>query len=535
MTGWAIETLVATTLLMLLALIARGPVRRVFGPGIAYMLWLLPLARMVLPPLPASWRETAAAPLPAHLTPIARASDTITVLVVKPLGLGDAAAPVAHHPSLGLLIAALWIAGAAAFFAWHWIAHVRFCRRMLARAVPSAASAPGVRVIESDAAAGPLAFGVLRRYVAFPRDFADRYDSDERDLALAHELGHHARGDLVANWAALIALAIHWFNPVAWRAFRAFRADQEMANDARVLRGRDAAFRHAYGRAIVKSAHGGAIGAACHLHTIHALKGRLKMLSAARKSRTRILGGAAIVGTLIVTGLGLTASGTQAAEGLRAKVGKTIGVDLTRPVELARSDGAPVALAAVAQDDVAPVATVDPSVPPPPPVPAPEVAPAPYPAPAAMPAPPAPPAPAIAGTRRIERTRVIQDGKVVTDNVNAIMADMPEVSSRNCGHGDLQQMVINDQSGGKNRIIICTDRISEVAAKGAAEGATIAANSADIERNAYRSALAGLQTARTRLMTDNRLSADERNEALSSIDESIKEMQDDLAHAGADD
>ncbi|MBY8827279.1 M56 family metallopeptidase [Hephaestia mangrovi] len=523
MIGWAIETLVATTLLMLLVLALRGPVRRAFGAGVAYLLWLLPVLRMALPPLPASWRESGAVPLPESFTPIARASDTITVLVVKPLGLGDAAASGAQHPSLGLVLAALWGVGAAAFFLWHWVAHLRFCRRMLARAVPSNTSAPGVAVIESDAAAGPLAFGVVRRYVAFPRDFADRYDADERDLALAHELGHHARGDLLANWAALVVLAIHWFNPVAWHAFRAFRADQEMANDARVLKGRDAAFRHAYGRAIVKSAHGGAISAACHLHTIHALKGRLKMLSSARKSKSRVVGGAAIVGTLIVTGLGLTASGTQAAEGLRVKVSKTIGVDLSRPVSMALAAPAasprPLAIAnAAPQDDTAPVATVDPDVPPAPPAPAAE------PAPAAMPAMarPVPPAPPVAP---------IVDSKMIQAQVDAAMADMPEVSSANCGRADAKQMVIHDQSGGRNRIIICNDRIAMVAAK--ASG--MAVNSAEIERNAYRSALAGLQTARSKVMSDQRLGAEERDQALRSIDESMKEMQDDLAHAGGDD
>jgi beta-lactamase regulating signal transducer with metallopeptidase domain len=506
MIGWAIETLVATTLLMLVVLAVRRAVRRVFGAGVAYMLWLLPLLRMALPPLPASWRETAAAPLPDSFTPIARASDTITVLVVKPLGLGDAAAPGVQHPSLGLVLAALWGIGAAAFFLWHWLAHVRFCRRMLAHAVPSSASAPGVAVIESAAAAGPLAFGVLHRYVAFPRDFADRYDRDERDLALAHELGHHARGDLIANWAALAVLAVHWLNPVAWRAFRAFRADQEMANDARVLSGRDAAFRHAYGRAIVKSAHGGAISAACHLHTVHALKGRLKMLSAARKSKRRIAGGAAIVGTLIATGLGLTASGTQAAEGLRARVGKTIGVDLAQPV--ATAIAAPAASPAIAvtpapQDDAAPVAEVHPDVPPIPPVP---------------PVPPVPPAPFV-------------DGRMIQAQVDAAMADIPEVSSTDCGHGDAKQLVISDRASGGNRIVICNDRIAAVSAR----GAEIAVNSAGIERNAYRSALAGLRTARSKVANNPRLGAEGRNEALRSIDESIREMQNYLAHAGEDD
>ena len=159
--------------------------------------------------------------------------------------------------------------------------HASFCRRSVRSGEPVDWIAR-VRIIESPAAPGPLAFGLLRRYVAFPSDFAARYDADERDLALAHELGHHARGDLVANWVGLAMLAVHWFNPLAWRAFHAFRADQEMANDARVLAGRPLWQRHAYACAIVKAAHGGAVSAACHLHSVRDLKGRIKMLTTDR-------------------------------------------------------------------------------------------------------------------------------------------------------------------------------------------------------------------------------------------------------------
>ena len=197
--------------------------------------------------------------------------------------------PPPSIPRLGLADRRLWVVGRGGVSRCGIrLAHARFCRRMLGECGASGGSRGGVHVIETDAARGPLAFGIWRRYVAFPRDFTDRYDADERDLALAHELGHHARGDLIANWVALVVLALHWFNPVAWRAFRAFRADQEMANDARVLAGRDADLRHAYACAIVKAAHGGAVSAACHLHTIDDLKGRLRMLSTTRKSRGRV-------------------------------------------------------------------------------------------------------------------------------------------------------------------------------------------------------------------------------------------------------
>ncbi|MBA4041849.1 MAG: peptidase M56, partial [Sphingobium sp.] len=52
MIGWAIEGLIASTLLMLAVLMLRGPVRRSFGAGIAYALWVLPVARLLLPPMP---------------------------------------------------------------------------------------------------------------------------------------------------------------------------------------------------------------------------------------------------------------------------------------------------------------------------------------------------------------------------------------------------------------------------------------------------------------------------------------------------
>ena len=265
--GWSIDALIASALLMAAVMLVRGPVRRAFGPQIAYALWALPALRLLLPPLPAGWWQTEA------VAPVTRASETIVVYLT----------PVARAtgPSLGTVVALGWGVGAALFLGWHLVRHTRFCRAVLSRG-ERVDECDGIQVIASAAAPGPLAFGVWRRYVAFPRDFAERYDADERALALAHELGHHERRDLLANWAALLVLALHWFNPLAWRAFRAFRADQELANDARVLARCDAAARHAYGRAIVKAAHGRAFSAACHLHTIADLKGRLRMLATSR-------------------------------------------------------------------------------------------------------------------------------------------------------------------------------------------------------------------------------------------------------------
>ncbi len=519
LTGWVVETFVASTLLMLLVLAVRGPVRKAFGAHIAYALWLIPVARMLMPPLPGDWqltrllepftRKAVEAPgfvagvikpesLPAEIP--AGSLPQITVELAGHQASAALVPPtmVANGPSLLVLLLGLWVIGALGFLAYHLIAHRRHCARLLAAARIDRTVAQGrVRVIETGAAHGPLAFGIFRKYVAFPRDFSERYDEVERDLALAHELGHHARGDLIANWAALIVLALHWFNPVAWRAFRAFRADQEMACDALVLAGRAQALRHAYGRAIVKSAHGGAVSAACHLHTINEVKGRLRMLSKTQKNTpARLAAGLAGVSALTLAALGLTASGTQAAETIKEKVVSVTSV-------------------ALGQDAPAPVA-------PPAPAASPEAA--------AAPEAPAPAKPHV----QVYRLSQNGDGKAVkkvvvvhTDgsrqetvmpDLDKIMADMPEIRSINCRGKNGDAVVENRQEGAKKLVIICNDRI-------AALSMNAAQTAMRSKQFGMRSAMFGLQQARATIAGQTDLTPEQKAKALKGIDEAVAELQ----------
>ena len=498
MIGWLIEALVASTVLMIAVLILRTPARRAFGAQIAYALWLLPVLRLLLPPLPAAWWQAVA------VAPVQRATEQMTILFVAP-GV-ETAAPTL--PLLGPALALLWVAGAAAFIVWHTLAHHRFCRRLLDRA-NAREEQGGVHIIETEAASGPLAFGIWRRYVAFPRDFTERYEPEERDLALAHELGHHARGDLIANWVALIVLALHWFNPVAWRAFRAFRADQEIATDARVLAGMNPMRRHSYACAILKAAHptflGGTVSATCHLHTIDDLKGRLKMLTTIKTSRVRLLTGAGALALLVTAGLGLTASGTAAAAKVRGSVESATGVDLA---SLDQAAPAPVTPPESATAEISADATVGEAV-------------------------------DKSHHKMIRIVRRTADGKVVSEEMPDMpqladmpamprMPDMPHISSQTCKPGvDGGAMVRNFEKDGKKVIVICSNRIQKVAD----EGAAMAANSKDIERNAYAQALAGLRDAKARMLASTDMSADERKQALFGIDTAMKELESDLAKA----
>ncbi|MFV1919826.1 M56 family metallopeptidase [Sphingomonas sp. MJ1 (PH-R8)] len=503
MIGWAVETLIASTLLMLLVLALRAPTRRAFGPSVAYALWLLPALRMALPPLPSPLRLVETSPIGAPIPPG-------TLMLMQPMATIPAVPQGWGMADVPGLAALFWFAGAAFFFCWHVVRHAQFCRRVLASGRGYDVAQGKVRVFETDAASGPLAFGVWRRYVAFPRDFAERYDDQERTLALAHELGHHARGDLLANWIALAVLACHWFNPIAWRAFRAFRADQEMACDAMVLARARPGVRYAYGRAIVKSAHGGAVSAACHLHTVNEIKGRLKMLSKHRSvSPFRRVAGSVGIAGIAMGALGLTASGTHAAETLRTRVSHTTGIDITR-IELP----APHLLQTV--------------VPAAPPAPA---------APAGAPGAPMPPAPPAAP--------VPPQAPIVVTALRGVHMDEP-VTQENCGNeGQPGAYVINRRQGDHTVMVVCSDRINatvQAATASAAQASAAAASAqtaasidvAAIQRTALTSALVGLRGTRATLASNPSLSGDDRREALADIDESIAELEHQIAHPDAD-
>ncbi|HWI86065.1 MAG TPA: M56 family metallopeptidase [Sphingomonas sp.] len=306
MIGWAIEALAASTLLMLVVLALRGPIAARFGAHAAYLLWLLPALRMILPRMPEGVEPVRAVPIHFDI------SRLVAVAATQPTSAALPAAAVQTGIDWLTIIALLWLGGAGVYLAWQLGRHHRFMSIALEHAEPGFHRG-GIKVRLSPVVSGPLAAGIFHRHILLPKDFGQRYNGAEQQLALAHELAHHRRGDLIANGAALAMLALHWFNPVAHWAYRAFRADQELACDATVLRAAPEA-RSDYGSALIKSARAGMPGtAACALGPATQLKRRIRMIALSTRSRARRLAGAGLAVILVGAGLGLTASGSIAS------------------------------------------------------------------------------------------------------------------------------------------------------------------------------------------------------------------------------
>ncbi len=203
--------------------------RHLVWTAAAAALLALPFLSLGLPALPV---HAPAAVLDPGL--IFRVSSTASPQTPA-AGPGAAAAARAQAPAARLdlrpWILLLWAAGAAfgliqVLTAWAALWRIRRSARVLA---------PGdVPVLDAGPGCMPLAFGILRPVILLPSEAA-RWSEERRAVVLRHELAHVERGDLATHLLARIALALYWWNPIAWLAWREFLKERERAADDLVL------------------------------------------------------------------------------------------------------------------------------------------------------------------------------------------------------------------------------------------------------------------------------------------------------------
>ena len=268
-----------------LVLAARDFVARHFGPPVAYASWaLVPIAALAVL-LPARSVVVVMRALPAPSVAVAASPETVVVMPLPPTAGFDAAS--------GLFC--LWIAGAVAtllVFLWQQRRFVRSLGRLdaLHGGLHRAQTTHGC----------PVLVGVWRPRIVVPADFETRYTAAERDLILAHERQHRARGDAPANALATLLRSVFWFNPLAHFAASRFLADQELACDAVVI-ARFPNARRAYADALMKTQLGGGRAAlACHWRARNVLRERITTLALPSVGRSRRrLGNIAVAATVL--------------------------------------------------------------------------------------------------------------------------------------------------------------------------------------------------------------------------------------------
>tara|TARA_R110002020_G_scaffold83397_2_gene207499 strand:- start:411933 stop:413840 length:1908 start_codon:yes stop_codon:yes gene_type:complete len=362
------EMVLAVSLLILVVLFARKAIAREFGPGLAYALWLLPLARLVMPPLPSglSWISLlglapslpladAAAVTASTDTSVWTSSDAHTVTIAPVTHTLDAApvAPVMADgsflpgmdmaPSIMAVLLAVWIIGALVALVRNSAAQQSF---MTVVAREKMRASPQLQALADDVARqvglkrtpqiatslisnGPLVTGLFRPIVLLPAWFETDYDRVQQRAALAHELTHVKRGDLWALQLAELFVACLWFNPLAYMARAAFRTDQEAACDSDVLRC-GAASPHAYGSTLLKAVRISVperLPMAASLPLTHSLKERMRRMAYPAPTKRRRLAGVGLTALLGSVAVVSTGSVTASAGEAKTELTRSLKID----------------------------------------------------------------------------------------------------------------------------------------------------------------------------------------------------------------
>ena len=212
--------------------------RRAHAPSrLLCWLWLAVGVRFVLP-----WGIPLRLPRPQS-APLAAAADTVQELGALPLPDLAPAAPTAAvalpwyaRLSPWHALAAVWLAGVLVLalrgLAGYW---------RLRRSVALACRAPD-GCYGGACVAAPFTLGILHPRIYLP----DSLRGAARQAVLLHEQTHIRRGDPLTKPLFYAAACLHWFNPLAWLAFRGFERDMEAACDEAAVQGRPLPERNAY-------------------------------------------------------------------------------------------------------------------------------------------------------------------------------------------------------------------------------------------------------------------------------------------------
>ncbi len=267
--AWLIAASWQASVLALLVLGLQQLLGARLNPRWRYALWLLVLARLLLPAMPESALSLFqfAPPAPAAFV------QPVTQPLFSPVAILPAAhenstpLPKPAHPlSVYSLLAILWLVGAVTLLILTWLVNLKFLRQI--STAPEIADPElrqlftetkaeieitrNIRLIESAQVQSPAIMGLFHPTLLLPARVREQFDTAELRLIFLHELAHLKRGDVLVQGLIAVLQILHWFNPVLWYAFRRMRIDREPATDALVLSRAGEEEKERYGLMLIK-------------------------------------------------------------------------------------------------------------------------------------------------------------------------------------------------------------------------------------------------------------------------------------------
>ena len=314
-----IEWVVSSCILILAVIALRYLLRGKISLRLQYALWLLVLARLLIP---VSFGSTDISVMSVvEKAPAVQAVESVRDVdtiwqadngSVQGLPAGAAAdnAPLQIAPrttsddqfsrmssalTLRKVLLPVWWGGAAVTLLVFLTANLRFAARLRKSRRPLTVEGAALSVYVAQERAVPCLFGLFRPAVYVTPEAEE--DGTLLRHTVAHETTHFRHGDHV--WALLraVCLALHWWNPLVWWAAKLSRQDGELACDEATIRTLGEGERAAYGRTLIRMACGRGASPLLTATTMDGGKTSLheRIVLLAKKPRTAALAAIALV------------------------------------------------------------------------------------------------------------------------------------------------------------------------------------------------------------------------------------------------
>ena len=314
-----IEWVVSSCILILAVIALRYLLRGKISLRLQYALWLLVLARLLIP---VSFGSTDISVMSVvEKAPAVQAVESVRDVdtiwqadngSVQGLPAGAAAdnAPLQIAPrttsddqfsrmssalTLRKVLLPVWWGGAAVTLLVFLTANLCFAARLRKSRRPLIVEGASLPVYVARERAVPCLFGLFRPAVYVTPEAEE--DGTLLRHTVAHETTHFRHGDHV--WALLraVCLALHWWNPLVWWAAKLSRQDGELACDEATIRTLGEGERAAYGRTLIRMACGRGASPLLTATTMDGGKTSLheRIVLLAKKPRTAALAAIALV------------------------------------------------------------------------------------------------------------------------------------------------------------------------------------------------------------------------------------------------
>jgi TonB family protein len=249
-----VNSLLPLTLLLSLMLLIRQPLRKGIDAKTVYNLWLVIPLSLVLYFLPVPWQY-----LNEMATTEPQSSLMQQYLVTPSQSINQ---QLSLDSLLGLWLSSAWILGVTLLISYWSVTQYNYRQALKLVLLTNSKyqkqlndnGATTLAIAQSSHIHSPILIGLFKQILVIPEDFDALYSTEQQQLIISHEICHFSQHHMWTNQLALTLLALFWFNPLAWRAYAAFRQDQEHSCDQVVLSRKHTQSRIQYCKALVLAA-----------------------------------------------------------------------------------------------------------------------------------------------------------------------------------------------------------------------------------------------------------------------------------------